>query len=131
MTDYKDYGWSEGETCAHKYLFDDLLSLLNKGINSKILDIGCGNGVVANRLNDLGFDVYGVDASISGIEIARRKRPDRFFVQDINSQELPHDIMSINFDTIISTEVIEHLYDPRGYVGFCKKVLMKNGGGGI
>ena len=30
------------------------------------------------------------------------------------------------FDTIISTEVIEHLYDPRKYVTFCKNILSKS-----
>jgi len=129
MNEYKDYGWSEGATCAHSYLFEDLLKLLDKNINSKILDVGCGNGNIANKLNDLGFDVYGIDASISGIEIARKKSADSFFVQDINSKELPGEIHNIKFNTIISTEVIEHLYDPRGYVEFCKRVLMKSGGG--
>ena len=70
-----------------------------------------------------------IDASITGIELARKGCPDRFYVQDINSKELPNELNDIYFDTIISTEVIEHLYNPRTYIQFCKQVLMKNGGG--
>jgi 2-polyprenyl-3-methyl-5-hydroxy-6-metoxy-1,4-benzoquinol methylase len=48
-------------------------------------------------------------------------------VQDINTGELPATLDNIFFDTIISTEVIEHLYNPRNYIAFCKHVLMKMG----
>ena len=39
----------------------------------------------------------------------------------------PEELSTIRFDTIISTEVIEHLYDPRKYVLFCKQVLKGKG----
>jgi 2-polyprenyl-3-methyl-5-hydroxy-6-metoxy-1,4-benzoquinol methylase len=42
---------------------------------------------------------------------------------------LPDELRDINFNTIISTEVIEHLYSPRDYFDFCKRVLQKSGGG--
>ncbi|MEI6267757.1 MAG: class I SAM-dependent methyltransferase [Methylococcaceae bacterium] len=129
MSEYQEYGWSEGATNAHNFLYNDLLSLLDKDNNHKILDIGCGNGAMGTRLIDTGFDVYGIDASITGIKIAKKNYPARFYLQDINSGELPAELKDIFFDTVISTEVIEHLYNPRGYIQFCKQVLMKNGGG--
>jgi 2-polyprenyl-3-methyl-5-hydroxy-6-metoxy-1,4-benzoquinol methylase len=128
MTEYQDYGWSDEATDAHSYLYTDLVSLLDKK-QGKILDVGCGNGAMAIRLINEGYDVYGTDASITGIEIAKKNYPDRFYLQDINSGELPNELKGSYFDTIISTEVIEHIYNPRGYIGFCKHVLMKNGGG--
>ena len=84
---------------------------------------------MATQLIAAGFDVYGTDASITGIEIAKKNHPERFYLQDINSGELPIELKDVYFDTIISTEVIEHLYNPRGYIKFCKQVLMRNGGG--
>lgn len=128
MTEYKDYGWSEESENSHMYLYPDLVFLLD-GNQRKILDVGCGNGIISIRLIKKGYDVYGIDASFTGIEIAKKSYPDRFYLQDINSGELPHELKDINFDTIISTEVIEHLYNPRGYIEFCKCVLMKNAGG--
>jgi 2-polyprenyl-3-methyl-5-hydroxy-6-metoxy-1,4-benzoquinol methylase len=75
--------------------------------------------------------VYGTDASPSGIEIAKKKNPQRFFLQDLEKDDLPEELQNIGFDTIISTEVIEHLYSPRDYLDFCKKILLKHGGGDL
>lgn len=55
--------------------------------------------------------------------------PERFALQDLTTDDLPESLIGLKFDTIISTEVIEHLYDPRRFIAFCKKVLLKNGGG--
>lgn len=130
MSEYKDYGWEEGATHAHSYLYNDLKAMIGSDKNITILDIGCGNGEMANRLISEGYDVYGTDGSESGINVAKKKNQDRFFVQDINSKLLPIELQDKKFDKIISTEVIEHLYNPRGYIEFCKNVLMKNEGGG-
>ena len=129
MSEYRDFGWKEGTTYAHGYLYDDLKSLLNDKNKGKILDIGCGNGFIANSLISEGFDVYGVDASESGIKVAKKQNKDRFFIQDFSSESLPKKLQSINFDTIISTEVIEHLYDPRKYIRLCHDISMKKKGG--
>jgi 2-polyprenyl-3-methyl-5-hydroxy-6-metoxy-1,4-benzoquinol methylase len=72
------------------------------------LDLGCGNGYLANYLISLGFNAYGTDASEEGIAIARQTNPERFFIQDISTGKLPPELQSLNFDTFISTEVIEH-----------------------
>src|ERR1700744_2599842 len=128
MSDYKDYGFQTSAP-AHTftYLQAPLLSLLNKQTNSCILDLGCGNGYLANYLISQGFNAYGTDASAEGIAIAKQAHPDRFFIQDLSTGELPTELKQIPFDTIVSTEVIEHLYDPAGFVAFCKKLLPPGG----
>lgn len=128
MTEYKDYGF-ETEEPAHtfSYLTDAMLSVIGENKQQAILDIGCGNGYFAKYLIEKGFDVYGTDASVKGIAIAKRSHPDRFFVQDISSGSLPEELNNIKFDVIISTEVIEHLYDPEGFIVFCKNVLGSSG----
>ena len=78
---------------------------------------------MANYLISKGFNVFGTDASGSGIDIARKKNKDRFFLQDFSSDELPDELKSVYFRTIISTEVIEHLYNPRKYIYLCKSIL--------
>ncbi|WP_291727534.1 class I SAM-dependent methyltransferase [Bernardetia sp.] len=136
MSEYKDYGYQiANNDHTEGYLVDNILSLLDKNKNKLILDVGCGNGWLTAILIQNGFNVYGTDASESGIKIANQRKESnekqRFFVQDLSKDTLPNEISVLKFDTIISTEVIEHLYDPRKYISFCKQVLQQNGGGQI
>jgi 2-polyprenyl-3-methyl-5-hydroxy-6-metoxy-1,4-benzoquinol methylase len=128
MNQYKDYGYPDDEPFhSFKYLEDALLLSLNKKTNKCILDLGCGNGHLVNLLISKGYDAYGTDAAESGIIIANKTNPGKFFVQDFSTGELPKDLQGLNFDTIISTEVVEHLYDPAGLMEICKKALKNNG----
>lgn len=128
MADYKDYGFITGAP-AHTfgYLQQPLLSLLDKGKNKLILDLGCGNGYLVNQLLKKGYNAYGTDASAEGIAIAKKEHPDKFYLQDLSTGQLPPELQSQPFDTIISTEVIEHLYDPESFIDFCKKILPQAG----
>ncbi len=132
MAEYKDYGFSTAEaTHAHAYIGKNLIKYLNPNKNKIILDLGCGNGSFARYLMANGYQVYGTDASENGIAIANSLNPGFFAVQDLSSDDLPPEFAEIKFDTIVSTEVIEHLYNPRAFVSFAKAILSKNGGGEI
>lgn len=109
------------------YLHDALLTMLNKDTNRCILDLGCGNGHFVSYLVKQGYDAYGTDASENGIAIAKKEYPGRFFLQDLSTDKLPVELQKLKFDTIVSTEVIEHLYNPDGFIEFCKNVLQKHG----
>lgn len=124
---YKDYGYKTADLgWAHSYLFQHLRSLLGR-TQGTILDLGCGNGAIARKLIELGYDVYGVDASATGIAIANFEAPGRFFVLDLSTGQLPSELANKHFDIVISTEVIEHLYDPRGFISFARKILADGG----
>ena len=128
MADYQDYGFhSDGPTHNFSYQLEDLIGLIDKDKNQHILDLGCGNGYLVNHLVKLGYNAYGTDASEKGIAIARKTNPDRFFVQDLSSDALPPELQAIDFDTIITTEVIEHLYNPQAFTDFCKQQLKPGG----
>jgi 2-polyprenyl-3-methyl-5-hydroxy-6-metoxy-1,4-benzoquinol methylase len=130
MSQYKDYGFDNADKShIHQYLTEPILRLLGSPSGKKILDVGCGNGWLAALLIDKGFDVYGTDASLLGIEIANQRHPGRFFVQDLSKDTLPDALAAHAFQVIISTEVVEHLYDPKKYVAFCKTVLQNSQGG--
>jgi 2-polyprenyl-3-methyl-5-hydroxy-6-metoxy-1,4-benzoquinol methylase len=128
MTDYRDYGWrDEQPTCAMPYIRPVVLSLLEAVPGLRVLDIGCGNGWLAGQLVDRGCEVVGIDASVSGIEVARRAVPDgRFAVLEIG----PDLLGSLNekpFDAVVSTEVIEHVYAPDQMVRVCWEALKPGG----
>jgi len=128
MAIYKDYGFTHNQA-AHtfKYLLTPVLSLLGNDKKRTILDLGCGNGYLVSYLVQDGYNAYGTDASEKGIAIAKQEHPDRFFLQDLSTGKLPDELQTITFDTILSTEVIEHLYDPEGFIDFCRDQLTKGG----
>lgn len=124
---YKDYEYrSSAASCAHAYLMRPLRELLGPP-TGPILDLGCGNGAVARELLRSGYDVYGVDASETGIAQARQEWPDRFYVHDLSRGGLPSEVTAVRFTTVISTEVIEHLYDPRSLPRLARGVLPEGG----
>jgi len=128
MADYKDYGFhNDAPTHNMGYQLKELVSLIDKTKNQYILDLGCGNGYLVNYLVEQGYNAYGTDASEKGIEIAKKSHADRFFVQDLSVDTLPVELQTMSFDTIISTEVIEHLYNPEAFINFCKNQLMPGG----
>ena len=126
---YKDYGFTDNELIpSHEYILPVLVKML-KTERKTILDLGCGDGKIASFLLRNGFDVYGVDASETGISIANNKHPGKFFLQDFSYQKLPKQLEDVRFDIIISTEVIEHLYAPREFISLCKSILRRGRGG--
>lgn len=128
MAEYKDYGFTNNEA-AHTfaYLHGPILDMLGQNKDRCILDLGCGNGYLASYLVKQGYNAYGTDASENGIAIAKKEYPERFYLQDLSTGKLPEQLQALKFDTVISTEVIEHLYDPEGFIDFCRSVLQKNG----
>lgn len=91
---------------------------------SRVLDLGCGNGAMLGSFYGRGYQLVGVDVSNSGIKQARERWPDiRFEVRDV-TQELS-DLGQ--FDAIINTEVIEHVFLPRDLVRNCFHLLKPGG----
>ncbi len=121
--EYHDYGWEDKPTHSTSFIYPVVRQLLRYDKGKRILDMGCGNGDLTCLLLADGFDVVGIDASPSGIEIGNRKYPGRFFVHDVSKDELPAAVANVPFDLVVSTEVIEHLYDPRTYLALAQKTL--------
>lgn len=70
----------------------------------KILDLGCGPGVLSKYLSDLGYDVTGVDFADRMIFIARKLAPNvNFIVSDIANLELDD-----TFDGIVLAHFLIH-----------------------
>ncbi|MFQ6537976.1 MULTISPECIES: class I SAM-dependent methyltransferase [Aphanothece] len=110
-----DYRWSEEIPHTLAYLIRPLLSLLQEGTapGCRILDLGCGNGALSAHLSRLGYQVVGVDPSVSGIAVARRSFPAVAFHQAPAAPDALQALELPPFDVVISTEVVEHCYAPR------------------
>lgn len=108
--DLKDYG-EEAEK------IDALLARISPK-PQRILDVGCGTGEHASRLNrDFGYSVDGVDIQAGFIEIARNKSPNaRFEVADMRKFELGtrYDCLLCLFSSIGYVETIEGLREALG-----------------
>src|SRR5438874_2047867 len=73
---YRDYGYAtpeHGSGAAGHALVRKFVSVVSQLENvSAVCDLGCGNGFMASQLGKEGFRVTGIDASITGIEMAQR-----------------------------------------------------------
>jgi 2-polyprenyl-3-methyl-5-hydroxy-6-metoxy-1,4-benzoquinol methylase len=79
-----------------------------------ICDLGCGNGYLAGRLGARGYQVTGVDASQPYVDTAiRTYASERVrFRRAHFTPELLAELAGRQFDLVISSDVIEHLYQP-------------------
>jgi SAM-dependent methyltransferase len=113
---YTEFHWASGQAgngSSGEGLTEVFVRLVGQLESVKsICDLGCGNGHIAGRLASRGYDVTGIDASRSGIEIARRRYPGVTFVEGMIDSELPGRTRLEKFDLVISSDVIEHLYRP-------------------
>jgi 2-polyprenyl-3-methyl-5-hydroxy-6-metoxy-1,4-benzoquinol methylase len=94
----------------------------------RMLDAGCGNGSFTASLADAGFEMYGIDLSPTGIEVARETYPLLTFEQASVYDDLSNLFPGVTeFDAIVSVEVIEHLYSPRHFVRRVHEALRPGG----
>lgn len=128
-SDAAGYGWNTSEaphTCA--YLLPNVLAILRRIGSKRVLDLGSGNGNLCKRLANLSFDVVGVERDAEGIEKARLVAPEvpfhRYAVEDDPTLLVG---CEGTFDTVISTEVIEHLFSPRLLPRYAHAVLKEGG----
>ena len=110
------------------YLREPVLRLAGRLRPSlRVLDAGCGNGDWAGLFARRGCTVVGVDPSPSGIEIARATYPGVRFERTEVTEDILDRLGEAPFDLVVSTEVVEHLYDPASFVRSCYGALVPGG----
>ena len=93
----------------------------------KILDIGCGGGLLSEPMSRLGAEVIGIDASNKNINVAKlHAKKNNLDIKYICSS--PENLNTkIKFDVILNMEIIEHVEDVKIFLESCSKLLKKNG----
>ncbi len=97
-----------------------------------ILDIGCSQGICDILLAREGFRVMGVDADAEAIEFAQNSLSEesentqklvRFFTGTVPGFDLKEE----KFSTVILTEILEHLIQPKQMIDYACSILKQNG----
>jgi 2-polyprenyl-6-hydroxyphenyl methylase / 3-demethylubiquinone-9 3-methyltransferase len=94
----------------------------------RLLDIGCGGGLLAEPMARLGAETVGIDPSAMNVEVARRhaERGDLAIDYRATTAEALVEAGEI-FDVVLAMEVIEHVADVDAFIAACA-ALVKPGG---
>jgi SAM-dependent methyltransferase len=88
-----------------------------------LLDVGCGGGLFLGMMRERGHRVVGLDFSREAAAVAWRQQQTPAVVAEFASAPL----RSGSFAAITMFHVMEHLYDPRGYVAAARNLLAPDG----
>ena len=94
-----------------------------KGI--RVLDIGCGGGLLTEPMSRLGANITGIDASEKNISIAKARRSKTNLEIDYRAGRIED--LTEKFDIILNMEVAEHVDNPALFLSSCADLLNPGG----
>lgn len=94
----------------------------------KLLDIGCGGGLLSEPMASLGATVVGADALERNISVARAHAQQSGLNIDYRHSSTQNLIENEeSFDVVLNMEVIEHVADPVTFINECQRLLKPGG----
>ncbi|MEM9869614.1 MAG: bifunctional 2-polyprenyl-6-hydroxyphenol methylase/3-demethylubiquinol 3-O-methyltransferase UbiG [Pseudomonadota bacterium] len=108
--------------------FDRDLKTAGAFAGLRILDIGCGGGLLAEPMARLGADVVGADAAERNIPVAQVHAEQSGLTIDYR-HTTAEDMAAAGeqFDVVLNMEVVEHVADPLSYLTACRQLLKPGG----
>jgi len=109
---------------AFKVEIKEIISLLNPKKSDRILEIGCGSGVLLKELEKYKCSIIGIDVSKEAIEMAKKNTS---ISKLILSSTDKLDFDNNSFDKIICQHIVEHLNNFDIVLEELKRILKNNG----
>ena len=94
----------------------------------KLLDIGCGGGLLSEPMARMGFEVLGADASEKNIGTARAHAANSglpLTYRATTAENLAQE--GCTFDVVLNMEVVEHVADLPAFLGACAQMIAPGG----
>jgi len=115
------------EACLTHFQIDGRLRAPFSGL--RLIDVGCGGGLIAEPMRRLGFDVTGIDAAGESLAVAGAHAEALGLSVDYRATtaEALVEAGESPFDVVIALEVIEHVADPRAFLADCARLMAPEG----
>lgn len=106
--------------------------IIEQAQGSNVLDIGCSQGINSLLLGVRGMRVLGIDIDAQNLAIAQNELQTHYQnavanVRFVHGDFLTYDFDDLRFDTILITEVLEHVDDPLLFLKKAAKLLSESG----
>ncbi|MBQ9182921.1 MAG: bifunctional 2-polyprenyl-6-hydroxyphenol methylase/3-demethylubiquinol 3-O-methyltransferase UbiG [Neisseriaceae bacterium] len=95
----------------------------------KVIDVGCGGGILSEALAQAGASVKGIDLADASLEVAQQHAHDNGLeidYQKISAEQLSEELPN-SFHGVVCMELLEHIPDPQSVINACAALAEQGG----